>query len=81
MNTDKYGRPVCGCGGYHFPHRKGSGACHSSPRAEYYAAVRANDPEALALLWADKIPPVSADPVPEDPVLDAHLDTFLKGIV
>lgn len=50
--TDKRGRPVCDCGGYHFPHRRRSGACYSSPRADYYAALRADDPEALALLSA-----------------------------
>lgn len=30
----------CQCGGYHFPHRKGSGACVHSPRAAYYVALR-----------------------------------------
>lgn len=52
---DKRGRLVCGCMGYHFPHRKGGGACDHSPRVEYYIALRAGEPEALALLWADKL--------------------------
>lgn len=47
----------CGCGGYHFPHRKGSGACEHSPGADYYAAIRAGMTvaEAMLLLSADKL--------------------------
>lgn len=55
--ADKRGRMVCGCMGYHFPHRKGGGACDHSPRVDYYRALRADVPEdeALQLLWADKL--------------------------
>ena len=42
--VDKRGKKVCDCGGYHFPHRKTSGACHQGPRADYYAALRADMP-------------------------------------
>lgn len=55
QRRDKRGRLVCDCGGYHFPHRKGGGACEHSPRVEYYLALRADEPEPLALLWADKL--------------------------
>jgi hypothetical protein len=34
----------CDCGGYHFPHRKGSGACIYGTRADFYAARRAGLP-------------------------------------
>lgn len=40
----RHQREKCDCGGYHFPHRRGSGACHYSSRADYYAAVRAGLP-------------------------------------
>lgn len=51
---DKRGRMVCDCGGYHFPHRKTSGACVHSSRADYYHAMRAGlpEPECMALLSA-----------------------------
>lgn len=57
VRRDKRGRSVCGCMGYAFPHRKGGGACEHSPRADYYAALRAgvDESEALQLLWADKL--------------------------
>lgn len=44
----------CWCGGYWFPHRKGGGACHHSPRSDYYLALRAGVPEheAMQLLSA-----------------------------
>lgn len=48
--VDKRGRLVCWCGGYWFPHRKKSGACEHGSRADYYAARRADEPEAMALL-------------------------------
>lgn len=50
----KHQEQKCQCGGYHFPHRKGGGACHHGTRADYYAAVRAGLPtaECLALLSA-----------------------------
>lgn len=38
----------CGCTGYHFPHRRGGGACEHSPRADYYRAKRAGLPESEA---------------------------------
>lgn len=34
-------RGPCLCEGYHFPHRKGGGACTHSPYVEYYKARRA----------------------------------------
>lgn len=33
-------RLKCGCMGYAFPHRRKSGACEHSSRADYYAALR-----------------------------------------
>ena len=45
---DKHGRAVCGCGGYHFPHRKGGGACDYSLYADYHRALRAGVPAHLA---------------------------------
>lgn len=44
-------------GGYHFPHRKGGGACDFSPRAAYYIAKRngASESEAMAELTADQL--------------------------
>lgn len=50
-------RLKCECGGYHFPHRKGGGACIHSPRSAYYTALRngASDSEAQAELWCDKL--------------------------
>jgi hypothetical protein len=50
-------RDKCGCGGYAFPHRKGSGACEHSPRHEYYLALRqgATKAEAMELLSVDQI--------------------------
>jgi len=54
---DKRGRLVCGCGGYWFPHRQGGGACHSSPRSDYYLALRAGVPheEAMMLLSVNQL--------------------------
>ncbi len=51
---DKRGRLVCWCSGYHFPHRKTSGACDHSSRADYYHAIRAglSVAECMALLSA-----------------------------
>lgn len=34
-------RLKCVCGGYWFPHRKGSGACDHSSRRDFYLAKRA----------------------------------------
>lgn len=50
----KHQEQKCQCGGYHFPHRKGGGACVHSTRADYYAALRAGLPldECMALLSA-----------------------------
>jgi len=54
---DKRGRPVCDCGGYKFPHRKGSGACYFSLYCDQHHALRAgaSPEEALALLSAAAI--------------------------
>ena len=45
-------RRKCVCGGYHFPHRKGGGACEHGLRRDYYLAIRQglSKPDALALL-------------------------------
>lgn len=47
----------CCCTGYHFPHRRGGGACEHSPRADYYRAKRAglSESEAQALLSAAQL--------------------------
>jgi hypothetical protein len=47
----------CECGGYHFPHRKGSGACDYSARADYYQAKRQglSEAEAMQLLSATEL--------------------------
>lgn len=47
----------CDCMGYHFPHRRGGGACDSSPRRDYYHALRCgmDKGEALAMLSADQL--------------------------
>jgi hypothetical protein len=41
---DRYGRRVCSCYGYHFPHRKGGGACEHSKTCEIHLARRTKDP-------------------------------------
>lgn len=47
----RHQREKCCCGGYHFPHRRGGGACDHSPRADYYRALRSGvDPEEAQLL-------------------------------
>ena len=38
----------CVCGGYHFPHRRGGGACDSSPRQAIYIALRGGNPAEVA---------------------------------
>ncbi len=45
------------CGGYHFPHRRGGGACIHSERAGYYHALRQGVPlsEAMQLLTAGQL--------------------------
>lgn len=79
---------MCGCGAYWFPHRWGSGACHNGPRAEYYAALRADEPEAAALLWSDKleammksIPGIEATELPEPDSDFAMLEHFGQALV
>lgn len=42
-------RLKCGCMGYHFPHRRGGGACDHSPTADYHRAKRDGDPDAIFL--------------------------------
>lgn len=55
----------CWCSGYWFPHRKGGGACFSSPRSEYYMAIRqgATWAEALELLSVNQLERMF--PIPE----------------
>lgn len=43
-------RLKCGCGGYHFPHRRGGGACFHSPTCNYHRAKRDGDPDAIFLM-------------------------------
>lgn len=33
----------CGCGGYHYPHRKGAPYCYSNPMASYRHALRVTE--------------------------------------
>lgn len=40
----------CTCGGYHFPHRRGGGACLEGPRAEYYERLRQGESKSEAML-------------------------------
>lgn len=47
MRRDKRGRPVCWCGGYHFPHRRGGGACEHSRTCNVHRAFRTKDPEVI----------------------------------
>ena len=43
----------CVCGGYHFPHRRGGGACIHSPRAVYHYLIRDGDSHEDAVAgWA-----------------------------
>lgn len=44
----RHAREKCDCGGYHFPHRRGGGACVFSSRRDFYAAVRDGVPLAEA---------------------------------
>lgn len=44
---DKRGRLMCYCGGYHFPHRKGGGACEHSKTRDIHLAIRRGEPEQL----------------------------------
>lgn len=39
---------VCLCGGYHFPHRRGGGACEHSPTRDFHLAIRAGEHERAA---------------------------------
>lgn len=47
-------RLKCGCGGYHFPHRRGGGMCFHSPSCDYHRAKRDGDPLAEYLLPVSK---------------------------
>lgn len=47
MRRDKYGRAVCECGGYWFPHRKGGGACDHSKSRDIHMAIRHGQAEQL----------------------------------
>lgn len=53
----RHKREKCCCSGYHFPHRRGGGACNHSPRADYYIALRngATRAEAMAELSVDQL--------------------------
>jgi hypothetical protein len=45
-------RLACHCGGYHFPHRRGGGACEHNSAADYWWALRhgVSQQEAMQLL-------------------------------
>lgn len=53
----RHQREKCDCGGYHFPHRRGGGACIHSERADFYHALRQGVPlsEAMQLLTAGQL--------------------------
>lgn len=47
-------RLKCICGGYHFPHRRAGGACHTSRTRVYHEAKRRgmdHDEALLELAW------------------------------
>jgi hypothetical protein len=50
-------RLKCVCAGYHFPHRRGGGACEHSTRHDFYAAKRSGLPlrECQELLSANDL--------------------------
>jgi hypothetical protein len=60
-------RDKCNCGGYGFPHRKGSGMCDHSARSDYYRAIRDGVPplEALQYLSVHVLERVA--PLPDHP--------------
>lgn len=41
-------RLKCECGGYHFPHRKGGGACYSSKTRDIHVAIRGGNLSEIA---------------------------------
>jgi hypothetical protein len=41
-------RLKCICGGYHFPHRRGGGACVDSKTRAIHMAIRGGDPDEIA---------------------------------
>lgn len=43
-------RPICGCDGYHFTHRKGSRMCQHNPHHELHVRMRAGESRADVLL-------------------------------
>jgi len=47
---DKKGRPICHCGGYWFPHRKGGGACDHSKTQLFHLALRRGEDELDAFI-------------------------------
>ena len=57
------GHKLCGCGGYHYPHRPGSPYCEKNPDSERLRAIRggADDGEiaflGLALKKCDQLEP------------------------
>jgi hypothetical protein len=44
-----FGNKLCTCGGYWYPHRPGSPFCEQNPRAGYYQALRASEPDEVLL--------------------------------
>lgn len=67
MRLDKRGRPVCWCGGYWFPHRKGGGACDHSKTRDIHLAIRSGCKESLLearMAYALEHAPVHTGPCP-----------------
>lgn len=42
-------RLACRCMGYHFPHRRGGGACEHNSAADYWHALRSGVPQSDAM--------------------------------
>lgn len=58
----------CDCGGYHFPHRWGGGACYHSSRAAFYWARSLPLKERMELLSAadlDRLFPLAQESSPQ----------------
>lgn len=67
MRSKKENRDLkCDCGGYHFPHRKGSGLCHTNPDRDIVDARKRGDLQALADIFMERPGKLSkpGDPCP-----------------
>lgn len=64
---DRYGRLVCNCAGYWFPHRRAGGACDHSKSRDIHLARRTGDPELMlqalvAFFWDHPAKPTTGPP-------------------